>query len=210
MESFILLECFRIFEYYMKARRKKDAPDIGENPFLATFKNKVSVISKTVNLSQLDKAKIEESKVTELMGDAVFYKKNNIYERDEFWIEYGTHDGIKLFDIKLKLTANARLLYDYIKEEIKRNKTCVYIDKVKFMQLAGITSQTTYIATKAALIKANIIAPSSSVYYGWYWVNPIFFFKGFRSDILSDYNEVDYIDLQEMAAAREAKKNKTK
>lgn len=186
-------------------RRKKDAPDLGENPFLETFKNKVVTISRSTNLSDLEKSSVEGGVITEMFGDALVYKRSNTYEKDEFWIEYGTHNGVSLFDIKVGLSANARLLYDYIKEQTKKNKTSVYIDKVKFMELAGITSQTTYIATKARLIKAKIIAPSSSVYYGWYWINPVFFFKGFRADILSDYNEHIDLNIDEMKKAKENK-----
>ncbi len=188
------------------ARRKKDAPDLGENPFLISFRNKVTVISKTTNLSDLAKSNIEDKVLTELLGDTISFKKNNNFERDEFWIEYGTHDGVNLFEIKLGLSPIARLLYDYIKDSIKRNKTSVYIDKVHFMKIATITSATTFISAKASLIKANIISPSSSSYYGWYWVNPVFFFKGFRADELKEYNDYINIDPESMAKARENKK----
>ncbi len=98
----------------------------------------------------------------------------------DYCVEYTTHNGVDLFPIKVGLSANARLLYDFIKQSTKMNSTPVFIDKVEFMRLANIKTNQTYDSAILELKEAEIIADTKSKYVGWYWTNPVFFFKGNR------------------------------
>ena len=73
---------------------------------------------------------------------------------------------------------------------LRENKLLCYIDTQEFMDKYQISSRTTVWNCRKNLIDHTFIAPTSSK--GWYWINPKFMFKGYRTKVHELQNNLDF------------------
>lgn len=84
-------------------------------------------------------------------------------------------------------------MYDYVKQKLVKNRTSVHIDSNEYMSRYSIKSYSTFVAHRKELVESKIIAPSSSHFQGWYWVNPAFVYYGTRMIAFKDKSVVKVV-----------------
>jgi hypothetical protein len=73
---------------------------------------------------------------------------------------------------------------------LRENKLVCHIDTQDFMDKYHISSRTTVWNCRKNLIDHTFIASTSSK--GWYWINPKFIFRGYRTKVLELQNNLDF------------------
>ena len=166
---------------YLCCMGKHKPKELGVNPFLSTFRNRVAIIDNKVSLTD------DENKVTSngttigFLGDNASYTKRLVIEADNSITEYFNHGSFSCTDVVLKLPAKALRMYEYIKLKVRKDDTIVPIEFAEYKDATGVTSYSTFTSDRAELVRAGIIAPTMHAI--WFWTNPVFFFKGHRIKI---------------------------
>jgi hypothetical protein len=108
--------------------------------------------------------------------------KGYLIEKDRKIEMYFENNGEDLRPIYAAITKEGRMLLDYILLYcLRENKLLCYIDTQEFMNVYIIKSRTTVWNCKKSLIDLTIIANTSVK--GWYWINPKFVFRGYRTKL---------------------------
>lgn len=162
--------------------------DETQNPFLQELKIGVIDRFEVSVLSDVSKIEQDESSgiITGLGGRTLSESTRYQSEVDRFVVEYSSYGDLDLDEVRDKLSGGALKMYSYIKTCLRKNKTLVHIDRIRYMDKYGISSPTTFASHRDELVMANIITPSASSFQGWYWVNPVFVFNGSRMIAFKD------------------------
>jgi hypothetical protein len=136
------------------------------------------VTEDTVNLKRI---KVEDGIVTKV-GPTNKINKSYVIEKDKKIEIYLENDKEDLRPYYLALSKEGRMLLDYIMLYcLRENKLYCYIDTKEFMEKYNLSSRTTVWNCKKNLIDNTFIASTSC--QGWFWINPKFIFKGYRSKL---------------------------
>jgi hypothetical protein len=125
--------------------------------------------------------KVEDGIVTKV-GPTNRINKSYVIEKDKKIEIYLENDKEDLRPYYLALSKEGRMLLDYIMLYcLRENKLYCYIDTKEFMEKYNLSSRTTVWNCKKNLIDNTFIASTSC--QGWFWINPKFIFKGYRSKL---------------------------
>lgn len=147
---------FHIFVYGME---HKEEELTGKNPFDKDIQ--IEVCMKSTN------------EIIERDGVKLF--KDVYYEYEEFTKMFAKPVNRKLM---MSLSDRARTLILYIMYMVRPGKDYIKFNRKHYMEEQSIKSQTTIIAALNELAENGIICPAQKQKY--YWINPMFFFKGNR------------------------------
>lgn len=161
-----------------------------KSPFLDNLVIPVIAKQHSEDLSITNKIKVEDGIVISV-GPQHKITKGYVLEKDkkvEFYLE---NNGEDLRPAYSSLSKEGRMLLEYIAMYcLRENKLLCYIDTQDFMDKYLISSRTTVWSCRKNLIDHTFIAPTSSK--GWYWINPKFIFKGYRTKVHELQNNLDF------------------
>lgn len=150
-------------------------------PFLEDFVIPMYVRNHTEETVLLGKIKVKDGVVGSL-GHTSKATKSYPIEKDRKINLYYENNGEDLRVTYSALSKEGRAMLDYIMFYcLREGKLLFYIDTKEFMGKYMIKSRTTVWNSKKDLVDLKIIA-STSV-QGWYWINPKYVFRGFRSRV---------------------------
>ncbi len=117
--------------------------------------------------------------------------KGYILEKDRKVELYFENNKEDLRPAYTSLSKEGRMLLDYILMYcLRENKLFIYLDTKDFMEKYMISSRTTVWNCRKNLIDHTFIAPTSS--QGWYWINPKFMFRGYRTKLQELQNNLKF------------------
>jgi hypothetical protein len=174
----------------------KQVPDSikqAKSPFIQELK--IPVFNKQVSedLAVMDRLSVENDVVISL-GATHTIKRGYVIEKDRKVNLYYENDGEDLRPAYSSLSKEGRMLLEYILLYcLRENKLYCYIDFKDFMEKYNVFSRTTVWSSKKNLIDHIFIAPTS--HNGWYWINPKYMFKGYRTKV---YELQDNLKIKEV------------
>jgi len=161
-----------------------------KSPFLDSLIIPVIARQYTEDLMIAGKQKVEDGIVVST-GPLQKIIKGYVLEKDKKVELYVENNGEDLRPAYSSLTKEGRMLLEYIMLYcLRENKLICYIDSQDFMDKYSISSRTTVWNCRKNLIDHTFIASTSSK--GWYWINPKFIFKGYRTKVLELQNNLDF------------------
>lgn len=169
----------------MGKHKPKELKDFGTNPFLNNFSIDAYRFENKIQLNDLEKAQFDDGTVVGLHGSKASLEHAILVEKDKSVTEYLTYNGEDLTKIIYSLDESAWRTFQFIKGKMRKNDLVVNIDFEEYKSSFNITSYTTFTKSRHRLCVAGIISPTP--FSGWYWINPVFLFKGHRSTALKDY-----------------------
>lgn len=162
----------------------KHTPDSlkgAKSPFLDSLTIPVVVKFTTEDSINPSKIKVEDNMVVKT-GPVNKINKSYVVEKDRKIELYLENDKVDLRPFYAALSKEGRMLLDYIMLYcLRENKLYCYIDTKEFMTVYNVASRTTVWNCKTNLINNSFISPTSCK--GWFWVNPKFIFRGYRTKI---------------------------
>jgi hypothetical protein len=167
-------------------RTPKDLKD-NDNVFLSDFSIKCYTVVTKEEFTETKGIKAKESIVTSL-GNSISKTSSRDIELEKFVIEYSSYYNEDLGTIIDVLSDGAFRLYDYIKRNTKKGKSYICLDKYAYMKFRNIKSIKTWYGFEKELIDAGIIYQTEN-HGGWYWVNPKFYYVGYRMSDLKQYKK---------------------
>lgn len=168
----------------LKIKRKPKELKDRDNVFLLGFSIKCYTIVTKEDFTDTKGIKAKESVVVSL-GNTISKMSSRDVELERFVVEYSSYYDEDLGTIIDILSDGAFRLYDYIKRNTKRGKSYIYLNKYDYMNYRNIKSIKTWSGFEKELIDVGIIYPIENQ-GGWYWVNPKFYYSGYR---MSDFKE---------------------
>ncbi len=145
----------------------------------------IPVVAKQITENLILSSKVQRDDTSGLVtsvGPINKLTKGYVIEKDRKIEIYFENDGEDLRPVYQSLTKEGRLLLEYVLLYcLRENKLLCYIDGYDFMEKYQIKSRTTVISCRRSLIDNTFIAPTS--HFGWYWINPKFIFRGYRTRI---------------------------
>ncbi len=152
-----------------------------KSPFIEGLVIPMYLRSHVEETVSLDKIKIGNGVITET-GKVTKTTKGYPVEKDRSIHLYYENSGEDLRIVYASISKEGRCLFDYIMFHcLRENKMLFYIDTKDFMDKYMIKSRTTVWNSKNDLVKLGLIAATSV--QGWYWINPKYVFRGFRSKL---------------------------
>ena len=124
-------------------------------------------------------------------GETHKISRSYTLEKDRKVDLYYENNGEDLKPYYTALSKEGRMLLDYILFYcLRENKLLCYIDTKDFMDKYMIKSRTTLWNSKKNLINLTFITSTSC--QNWYWINPKFMFKGYRSKVIELKDNLKY------------------
>lgn len=164
-----------------------------KSPFLDNLIIPVVAMQTTEDLAITRNIKADKDGVVTTIGPTHKITKGYVLEKDRKIELYFENNGEDLRPIYSSLTKEGRMLLDYIMFYcIRENKLLCYIDTQDFMDKYIIKSRTTAWNCKKSLIDLTIIAATSTK--NWYWINPKFIFRGYRTKVQDLQNNLKFIN----------------
>lgn len=161
-----------------------------KSPFIDNLVIPVVAMQTTEDLAITNKIQVNDGIVTSI-GPVHKLTKGYVLEKDRKVELYFENNGEDLRPIYSSLTKEGRMLLDYIMLYcLRENKLLCYIDAQDFMNKYQIKSRTTVWNCKKSLIDTTIIAGTSVK--GWYWINPKFIFRGYRTKVQELLNNLKF------------------
>jgi hypothetical protein len=188
---FVLLDNVHIFEPLNNM--SKQVPDSlkgAKSPFLENLT--IPVIAKriTEDTVTIGKVKVEDGIVVST-GPVNKITKGFVIEKDRKVELYYENNKEDLRPVYSAISKEGRMLLDYILfYALRENKLYCYIDGKDFMEKYSIASRTTFWNCKKNLIDLTFISATSC--QGWFWINPRFMFKGYRSKLVELQDNLKY------------------
>jgi len=159
-------------------------------PFLEDFVIPMYVRSHEEETVMVNKIKVKDGVVNSL-GHRSKEKKSYPIEKDRKINLYYENNGEDLRVTYSALSKEGRALLDYIMFYcLREGKLLFYIDSKQFMEKYMIKSRTTVWNSKKDLVDLKIIAGTD--FQNWYWINPKYVFRGFRSRVLEMQDNVKF------------------
>jgi len=170
-----------------------------DNVFLLDFKIGCYTSVSDLDYNTIKGIEVSGNTVVGLKGDKFIQRRLRDIELDKFVVEYGSYDGVDLGVVIDGLSDGAFRLYDYLKRNTAKKKMYVFVDKYAYMERMKITSLTTWLKYEAELLRYGLFARIENQ-GGWYWVNPRYYYVGFRLTDLEGYkkNYEKKIDLKKV------------
>jgi hypothetical protein len=161
-----------------------------KSPFLDNLIIPVIARQYTEDLMVAGKQKVEDGIVVST-GPLQKITKGYVLEKDKKVELYVENNGEDLRPAYSSLGKEGRMLLEYIMLYcLRENKLVCHIDTQDFMDKYNISSRTTVWNCRKNLIDNTFIASTSSK--GWYWINPKFIFRGYRTKVLELQNNLDF------------------
>jgi hypothetical protein len=160
------------------------------SPFLDSLVIPVYAKSHTEDLAITSKIKVENGIVSSV-GPIHKLTKGYVLEKDRKVEMYFENDGEDLRPFYSAVSKEGRLLLEYVMLYCLRDNGLIfYIDTQDFMDKYIIKSRTTVWTSKKDLINLGFIAPTSV--QNWYWINPKFVFRGYRTKLQETQDNLKY------------------
>lgn len=159
-----------------------------ENVFLEDFKIGCYTSVSELDYNTIKGIEVSGNTVTGLKGDKFIQRRLRDIELDKFVVEYGSYGEVDLSSIIDSLSDGAFRLYDYMKKNTAKKKLYVFVDKYAYMEKMKITSLTTWLKYEGELLRYGLFARIENQ-GGWYWINPRYYYSGFRITDLEEYKK---------------------
>lgn len=171
----------------------KHLPEIlktAKSPFIDSLVIPVVAMKKVEDLANLENIQSEDGTIIST-GPVHKIAKGFVLEKDRKVHLYFENDGEDLRPVYSSLSKEGRMLLEYIVMYcLRENKLICYVDTQDFMDKYQISSRTTVWNCKKSLIDNTFIAATSVK--NWYWINPKFIFKGYRTKVHELQNNLDF------------------
>jgi hypothetical protein len=164
---------------------------IAKSPFIDNLVIPVVAMQATEDLAITKNIRASVDGIVTTVGPIHKITKGYVLEKDRSVELYFENNGEDLRPVYSSLSKEGRMLLEYILLYcLRENKLLCYIDSQDFMDKYVIKSRTTVWNCKKSLIDNTFIAPTSS--QGWYWINPKFMFRGYRTKIQELQDNLKY------------------
>jgi hypothetical protein len=160
------------------------------SPFLDSLVIPVFYKTRTQDLAVTSKIKVEDGIVSSV-GPVHKHTTGYILEKDRKIEMYFENNGEDLRPFYSAISKEGRLMLEYIMLYCLRENVLLFnVDSKDFMDKYIIKSRTTFWKSKKDLINLGFIAPTSV--QNWYWINPKFVFRGYRTKLIETQNNLNY------------------